>query len=94
MKFLTPAKTVAAFAFVGYAVVVAFAAAPPTLRIPSAVVLSIAPVCMLTLTVDPHWPAILGLLGPLNAGVYALFALVALGVIVVLQDTFKIGLKE
>jgi hypothetical protein len=64
----TPFRFLLSFAALGLLLVVAFSILPPRfLRPPAALVYSLCPACVLTVTVDPSLPTALFVLAPLNA---------------------------
>jgi hypothetical protein len=68
-------KTSLAFAAVGYLVALGLYFAPLGWHIPGAIVYAICPAAYLTITVDPSFPSMALILGPINASVYAVAGL-------------------
>lgn len=73
-------KTSLAFAAVGYLVALGLYFAPLSWHIPAAIVYAICPAAYSTITVDPSFPSVALILGPINASVYGVGGL-ALGLI-------------
>ncbi len=67
-------KFLLGFAAVGVLLVIALGLIPPGSSIPAAaLVYSVCPACVLTITVDPSWTTVLVALAPLNALVFGAF---------------------
>ncbi|MGC2724259.1 MAG: hypothetical protein WA224_09880 [Candidatus Acidiferrales bacterium] len=73
-------KTSLAFAAVGYLVALGLYFAPLSWHIPAPIVYAICPAAYSTITVDPSFPSVALILGPINASVYGVGGL-ALGLI-------------
>ena len=68
-------KTSLAFAAVGYLVALGLYFAPLRWHIPGGIVYAICPAAYLTITVDPSFPTVALILGPINASVYGVAGL-------------------
>jgi hypothetical protein len=62
-------KTSLAFAAVGYLVALGLYFAPLSWHIPAAIVYALCPAAYSTITVDPSFPSVALILGPINASV-------------------------
>jgi len=73
-------KTSLAFAAVGYLVALGLYFAALGWHIPAAIVYALCPAVYSTITVDPSFPSVALILGPINASVYGVAGL-AIGLI-------------
>jgi hypothetical protein len=68
-------KTSLAFAAVGYLVALGLYFAPLGWHIPAEIVYALCPAVYSTITVDPSFPSVALILGPINASVYGVAGL-------------------